>query len=201
MQNSFSYFIHQKKVPDNIFNELSHVISDQRIPHNQNLAGNLEKEFNLTQYRYILNDFVISSIIEHKGLNNHLKESNYLAVDEIISLDSLWVNYQKKHEFNPIHKHDGLFSFVLFYQIPWSKEKMLSLSPGKNSVLNLAGVLEFIFPSLQGINSYHVFADKTYEKQILIFPANLYHCVYPFYGVDEYRITLSGNVTFNNAKS
>lgn len=200
MENNLPYFIHQKQVPDDIFNQLSYIISDQRIPFNQNLAGNLEKEFSLKEYRYILNDFIIHSILEHEFLNIYFKKSNYSSINETIHLDSLWVNYQKKHEFNPVHDHDGLFSFVLFYQIPWLKEEMLDLSPGKNANMNLAGVLEFIYPALEGLSSYHVFADKTYEKQILIFPSNLNHCVYPFYGVDEYRITISGNVTFNNEK-
>lgn len=29
--------------------------------------------------------------------------------DKLIKLTSLWVNFQKKHEFNPIHNHDGVF--------------------------------------------------------------------------------------------
>ena len=28
-------------------------------------------------------------------------------------LNSFWVNYQKQYEFNPIHDHTGLFSFVI----------------------------------------------------------------------------------------
>ena len=31
-----------------------------------------------------------------------------------LELHSLWVNYQSKHEFNPVHIHDGLFSFVIW---------------------------------------------------------------------------------------
>ena len=38
--------------------------------------------------------------------------------------------------------------------------------------------------------------DKTYEKKAFIFPAALQHSVYPFYGTDEYRITVSGNLAF-----
>ena len=33
-------------------------------------------------------------------------------------LKSIWVNYQKQHEFNPPHHHNGLFSFVVFMKIP-----------------------------------------------------------------------------------
>jgi hypothetical protein len=51
---------------------------------------------------------------------------------------------------------------------------------------NLAGNIETV--------KYPV--DKTWEQRMLIFPAKLSHCVYPFYGTDEYRITMSGNIRF-----
>ena len=34
-------------------------------------------------------------------------------------LKKLWVNYQKKYDFNPIHIHSGVFSFVIWVQIPY----------------------------------------------------------------------------------
>ena len=34
------------------------------------------------------------------------------------------------------------------------------------------------------------------KKKAFIFPAALQHSVYPFYGTDEYRITVSGNLAF-----
>ena len=29
-----------------------------------------------------------------------------------------WVNYQKQHDFNPIHDHGGIYSFVIWLKIP-----------------------------------------------------------------------------------
>ena len=36
-----------------------------------------------------------------------------------IKVETTWVNYMKKTEFNPLHRHGGLFSFVIFIQIPY----------------------------------------------------------------------------------
>ena len=38
-----------------------------------------------------------------------------------LELHNLWVNYQK-HEFNPIHIHDGLFSFIIWHKVPYKME-------------------------------------------------------------------------------
>ena len=33
-------------------------------------------------------------------------------------LNSFWVNYQKQTEFNPLHDHGGVYSFVIWMKIP-----------------------------------------------------------------------------------
>ena len=38
-------------------------------------------------------------------------------------ISALWVNYQKQHEFNPPHDHDGKLSFVVYLQIPEELKK------------------------------------------------------------------------------
>ena len=42
-------------------------------------------------------------------------------------LNGLWVNFQKKCEFQPIHNHTGQFSFVIWMDIPyhWKDEAKL----------------------------------------------------------------------------
>ena len=39
-------------------------------------------------------------------------------------MNRFWVNYQKQHEFNPLHFHSGLYSFVIFMKIPthWKEQ-------------------------------------------------------------------------------
>ena len=33
-------------------------------------------------------------------------------------LSNFWVNFQHQHEFNPAHNHTGIYSFVVWLQIP-----------------------------------------------------------------------------------
>ena len=33
-------------------------------------------------------------------------------------LQQIWVNYQKQGEFNPLHDHGGVYSFVIWMKIP-----------------------------------------------------------------------------------
>ena len=45
------------------------------------------------------------------------------------------MNYQKQYEFNPLHDHSGIYSFVIFVKIPtdWSYQHALPFSVNSNS--------------------------------------------------------------------
>ena len=128
------------------------------------------------------------------GLNTHTtildKKSN---VD--LRLESAWVNFQKKGEFNPMHNHTGMYSFVLWYKIPYFSSIEEKASPGRKSNNNLAGKFEFIYSNILGsVTGAMIDVDRQWEGQILLFPSMLNHTVYPFYSSDEYRISIAGNL-------
>jgi hypothetical protein len=112
-------------------------------------------------------------------------------------LFNTWVNFQKKHEFNPIHTHDGIFSFVIWHKVPFKKEDEYARFPNMKEDQIKAGHFAFIVSGQLGnIIQHDMCIDKTWEGKMAFFPANLNHIVYPFYTSDEYRISISGNVGF-----
>ena len=42
--------------------------------------------------------------------------------DKTVLSMNMWVNFQRKYEFNPLHKHSGLLSFVIWMKIPYNFE-------------------------------------------------------------------------------
>ena len=110
---------------------------------------------------------------------------------EYLKLNSLWVNYMKKNEYNPPHIHSGDISFVLYLDVPEQIKKeaseFISLGEGK------PGAIEFIYGTEDRHGDYicsHTRFPKTNE--LYIFPANLHHTVMPFRS-DVTRISVSGN--------
>jgi len=105
-----------------------------------------------------------------------------------IRLDSLWINFSQKHDFNPPHTHTAILSFVIFCQVP---EEIFKVQADSNT--QRAGELLFSYgepiSKLQG-NEYPI---KPYENLMFIFPAELQHFV-PAYWVDAERISVSGNL-------
>ena len=164
--------------------------SDQSEKYNDKLAGQLEKEFLLGKSQKILEPYIgpLANFYIKQNDSNISNESNF-------NFSEAWVNFQKKHEYNPVHSHGGEFSYVLWIQIPYDLEKELSLSNSKNSNGPLNSTFNFEFIDVFGdIKPETLFVDKSWEGKIILFPAKLRHQVYPFYTSDDYRISISGNI-------
>jgi hypothetical protein len=114
-----------------------------------------------------------------------------------LELFNTWVNFQKKHEFNPIHTHDGVFSFVIWHKVPFHQKDEYARFPHMKEAQIKAGHFAFIVTSQMGkIVQHDMCVDNTWEGKMALFPAELNHIVYPFYTSDDYRISISGNVGF-----
>ena len=151
-----------------------------KVPYNKSLAGNLKHQY-----------------IAPEKIQNHIREhiSNIFNNEEL-ELDSCWVNFQKKYEFNPNHHHGGDCSFVWWINIPYNLQEELSLEFVKNSRNPSASTFSFTYVDLTGmLNYYPMPIDKKDEGTLVLFPSKLSHTVYPFYTSDEYRISISGNLS------
>ena len=104
-------------------------------------------------------------------------------------LASLWINHQKRNEFNPPHDHDGKLSFVTYLSIPEKLKKENKEYTGKSCG---PGGIQFIYGNgPRDCVTYMSFFPE--ENDIFIFPAWLKHWVAP-YKSNCTRISVSGNV-------
>lgn len=112
-------------------------------------------------------------------------------------ISSVWTNYMRKNEFNPMHSHSSSVSFVLWVQIPFKAEDEEKYSKFNNPTEKCStGAFEFLYPTMTGeLMSHKIQNDVSDEGTVIMFPAKMKHCVYPFYTSDEERISIAGNIT------
>jgi len=114
-------------------------------------------------------------------------------------LHSLWVNFQKKGEFQPIHNHSGLLSFVIWMDIPydWKDEAKLPFVRPNNKIPP-GGNFSFVFSNgnCRQVHERTISMSPEMNGYCCFFPSDLCHQVYPFYTSDKERISISGNITF-----
>lgn len=175
---------------------------DQHVSVKSGLIGHVEHSFNLVESRNLIERKIFQCIRDYHEFypfhyTNKTKSFAVKDIDEIdLKLDRLWINFQRKYDFQPIHDHLGVYSFIIFLNIPYNIEEEFKYGPGIDSVKPKNGTLEFHYSDFQGrISTMTIPADNSWHGRMILFPADLCHSVNPFYSSDEYRITISGNVT------
>lgn len=193
------------KMPFDLFTELlDHIndLPDDVEKFNPNLLGHMKEEYSLNglKIKERLAPFIEGMAYAYSqsnegyisGFEEAVKSQRYE-----LYLDSLWVNKQKKYEFNPVHHHAGVLSFVIWTNVPYDLAEEEKYFPQTSLANNGSYTSKFCFvysDILGRIQHLPLPIDKTWEGKIVMFPASLHHCVYPFYTSDDYRISVSGNI-------
>jgi len=188
------------KIPPEIYQALNKEIVDihtddsNTMKMNRTLAGQITKEYQITKSLPLLNPF-----LEEMG-RAYQKEWNYYPKENPnnnkLTVESVWVNMQKKLEVNPLHNHDGTLSFVAWLHVPFKLEDERNMPNCKNSrTVELASTFQFVYTTALGtIANCPMFVESGWEAKIIMFPSKLLHMVYPFQTSDDYRISIAGNL-------
>ena len=188
------------KIPPQIYQALNQEIvdihnDDSKIMRmNHSLAGQITKEYQITKSLPLLNPF-----LEEMG-RAYQKEWNYYPKENPnnnkLTVESVWVNMQKKLEVNPLHNHDGTLSFVAWLHVPFKLKDERNMPNCKNSrTVELTSTFQFVYTtSLGTISNCPMFVESGWEANIVMFPSKLLHIVYPFQTSDDYRISIAGNL-------
>ena len=171
------------------------------VRKNKTLAGHIKEEYAMPGINQSFNNFLLSNASTNEVFKLYNSRLNIISEHRPIYLDSFWVNYQKKYEFNPLHDHTGVYSFIVFVKIPYDLKKEENYFPDVSPPYTTEGEqvqtskLCFVNINPNGqICTTAVPADKSFEGKMFMFPSKQLHLVYPFYTSDDYRITVSGNI-------
>ena len=187
------------------------VAKKKKINLKENLAGHISHSYKLEDPKNLVVEKLFNVVfnqVDNPKIFNSINEelqSNYKKVcpNQINNLVmkprlcSLWVNFQKKGEFQPIHNHASLFSFVIWMDIPyhWKDEANLPFSK-TNTKFPPGGNFSFLFTDgiSKTIKSHDIPMSPNLNGYCCFFPSHLSHQVYPFYTSDKDRISISGNI-------
>lgn len=180
------------RLPVRIFSDVAENLQKQvnsnPEKHNKNLAGHIETEL-LYEMTQGLKECVESTFLEYRNRFNFYPNNDY-NIDT-----SCWVNFQKKHEYNPLHYHYLDVSWVLWISIPYDVNDEINMANVRDSRGSVASTFQFVYNKLDGgIGMHELSVDKSWEGLLIMFPAYLKHQVYPFQTSDEYRISIAGNI-------
>lgn len=160
------------------------------------LVGVIDREYHLKHCRDSVNDLVQPLAQQYIEAFHYQEKLRRLGLGQRdLELGALWVNYQQPGEYNPLHHHDGAFSFVIWLDIPYTLDQEQRTGPGQRPGYKPNGDFHFHFTDTLGaIRTHFMHIDSTWRNRICLFPAELHHIVYPYYSTQDLRITVSGNL-------
>ena len=185
--------------PPKLFKWLKDNIS-KKFKANNYLAGHITNEYYYEKPPTEITDYIVGKSLSHRGLKSYADNINVLTKNVPYILKTMWVNLQKKYEFNPLHNHSGVFSFIIPLKIPYKLENEKKALPYNKLSRSGSFTSKLTFVSINNVGDIidtAVNMDKSYVGKCMIFPAVLKHMVYPFFTSDDYRITVSGNIVLN----
>lgn len=184
------------ELPSNIFQQLKHNCQNNFAieKYNHQLVANIKEEYQYPHKDHPeLSEFLIQTYNVWRdtfNCGNTLKDNEYPDVNDV------WVNMQRKGEYNPNHNHGGHVSFVIWVKIPYEIDDELNVDyyTKKTDTLRKAA-FEFTYSTMNhGVAMHTMWINKYDEGTIIMFPANMLHCVYPFTTSDDVRISVAGNL-------
>lgn len=192
-------------VPPNVKNSILREIeeiknnSENFEDYRSKLAGHLSGGYKLEKSISDVSNFALPLIMDYQSHFDYIHNAliDYCSEPQTLVLDDMWVNFQKKGEFNPMHTHSGVFSFVIWVKIPYDIKKELEYFGKPRSSMTSMFLFSYT-NSLGNIMSTSIPVDKNWEWKIALFPAKLSHSVNPFYTSDDERISVSGNFSYIN---
>ena len=179
----------EKKLSANEVDYLWDCINDRGKSYKSNLAGNIHESNTLVdQSDWFYENTLLPLCHQYSCQFKPLGKVQHGLID-------FWVNYQKQTEFNPLHNHNGIYSFVVWMKIPTRHVEQNQNPIALNSRNPRISSFQFCYTNTLGkIQTYTYQMNPEAEGTMLFFPSELRHQVYPFYNCNEDRISVSGNI-------
>ena len=196
------------QLPEDVIKNIWTVVNEAREkPEDMKpeLAGNISSSIRLNSQSSLMKEFVTEIIPSF--MKSHIEAygppyRTTIKEGEGFNLESLWVNFQKQNEFNPPHDHAGVYSFVIWMQIPtsYAEQKKLDICANSNADNHISN-FAFSYTNTMGrVSTFAYNMEKEAEGYMVMFPSSMLHQVFPFYNNDGERISISGNINIEKLK-
>ena len=193
-----------EKIVDMLIEEGQRTRDDKKLDHRDQLAGNMKQGTSIlypfnngnNKIRNQADQAIVQKVFEFFEILQSNYGEGWPNISNMMmgqsggmgALRLLWINFQQAGDYNPLHDHTGLFSFVIFGDI--DEDIFTEGVPVTNA--NSAGQIVFHYGEKISQLQMNSFGLKPYKGLMLVFPAALEHMV-GSYWKDFERISISGN--------
>lgn len=116
-----------------------------------------------------------------------------------LAFSRFWCRASNEGDYQSIHDHQGVFTFVVWLKIPFDPDVERAVQPGFRPE---AGDFVITYPDTCGqLQKRNFVLSENAEGKMLFFPSDMNHIVYPHYTTKDYRIALAGDIVLDSNHS
>ena len=185
-----NYAVLDVTLDKNVLDHLHHLV-EKYAPDDAKQQWMLIDDDNRFQ-KEVLNP-IIQEYVTDYGFPEKLKTTHI----HDLTFQKFWANYTGKGEYQALHNHDAIWSFVIWLKLPAVANDEQSV---KEAMHPDAGDFILTYSDIIGrTRKVNWKLEKQYnEGHMLLFPSDLYHAVYPHFQTDEKRLSLAGDIVINS---
>ena len=185
-----NYAVLDVTLDKNVLDHLHHLV-EKYEPDDAKQQWMLVDDENRFQ-KEVLNP-IIQEYVTDYGFPEKLKTTHI----HDLTFQKFWANYTGKGEYQALHNHDAIWSFVIWLKLPAVANDEQSV---KDAMHPDAGDFILTYSDIIGrTRKVNWKLEKQYnEGHMLLFPSDLYHAVYPHFQTDEKRLSLAGDIVINS---
>lgn len=135
---------------------------------------------------------MVEEYINQFGVPFSHKTSNYHG----FVLNRLWTRASTEGDYQSLHDHQGVFTFVVWMKIPFDGEEENIAQGGFRPDASDFGLV--YMDTCGRLSKKHWTLTSEMEGTILLFPSDINHIVYPHFTTKEYRISVAGDIALNS---
>ena len=113
-----------------------------------------------------------------------------------LCLSRFWSRISTEGDYQSIHDHQSVFTFVIWLKIPFDGNKERNIQPGFRPE---AGDFALVYPDTTGkIKKKNWILTPEMEGTMILFSSDINHTVYPHFSTKDYRVSVAGDVTISS---
>ena len=127
----------------------------------------------------------------------YCEDMHYTVEPRPMGLTTAWCNLQQSGEYFAAHTHAGVFSFALWLEVPFTQQDEREWREARGKSGRETASFQFHYTDALGRITPNVLeVDRSWEREIVVFPGEMMHSVTPYYSTDARRVVVSGNVDY-----
>ncbi len=170
-------------------------IDDSTTTINHSHVGVIEREYEITHQPA---KDELSNILGPM-CQKYCEDMHYTVEPRPMGLTTAWCNLQQSGEYFAAHTHNGVFSFALWLEVPFTQQDEREWREARGKSGRETASFQFHYTDALGRITPNVLeVDRSWEREIVVFPGEMMHSVTPYYSTDARRVVVSGNVDYIN---